>query len=358
MPSIELKNICQYICRDVNLKIRDKELMVLLGPNGAGKTTIAHIIAGLTDYQGSVLFDGVVVDRLPANRREVGYLFQDLVLFPHLDVAANIAYGLNAKKQSPGQAESRVKQLLQMMKIEHLASRYPKHLSGGEKQRVALARALAPSPKVLLLDEPLSSLDVPTAKYLRTELKQLQQKLGITTAYVTHDLQEAEEMADRIAVLQNGCLEQVDKPERVFFYPKNEKVSDFIGAPNILDCDYCRSLGKGVMEVGCGGLPIIVPHDGESVHRIAFLPTDIHISETHPPGPEVNRFKALITSINPTDETVRIGLKAGANNLLAGMPHHIFEDMNLAVGKEAFLILKLRRIRVYENKDSQRSDSN
>jgi ABC-type Fe3+/spermidine/putrescine transport system ATPase subunit len=358
MPSIELRNICQYICHDVNLKIRDKELMVLLGPNGAGKTTIAHIIAGLTGYQGSVLFDGVAVDKLPANRREVGYLFQDLVLFPHLDVAANIAYGLSAKKQSPQQVESRVKQLLQMMKIEHLAQRYPKHLSGGEKQRVALARALAPSPRVLLLDEPLSSLDVPTAKYLRTELKQLQQRLGITTAYVTHDLQEAEEMADRIAVLQNGCLEQVDRPERVFFYPKNEKVSDFIGAPNILDCDYCRSLGRGVMEVGCGGLAIIVPHDGESVHRIAFLPTDIHISETHPPGPEVNRFKALITGIKPTDETVRIGLRAGANNLLAGMPHHIFEEMDLAVGREVFMILKLRRIRVYEDKDSQRSDSN
>ena len=358
MPSIELRNICQYICHDVNLKIRDKELMVLLGPNGAGKTTIANIIAGLTGYQGSVIFDGVAVDKLPANRREVGYLFQDLVLFPHLDVAANIAYGLNAKKQRPQQVGNRVKQLLQMMKIEHLAQRYPKHLSGGEKQRVALARALAPSPKVLLLDEPLSSLDVPTAKYLRTELKQLQQRLGITTAYVTHDLQEAEEMADRIAVIQNGCLEQVDRPERVFFYPKNEKVSDFIGAPNILDCDYCRSLGRGVMEVGCGGLSIIVPHDGESVHRIAFLPTDIHISETHPPGPEVNRFRALITSIKPTDETVRISLKAGTNNLLAGIPHHIFEEMDLAVGKGVFLILKLRRIRVYEDKDSQRSDSN
>jgi ABC-type Fe3+/spermidine/putrescine transport system ATPase subunit len=350
MPSIELRNICQYICRNVNLKIRDKELMVILGPNGAGKTTIAHIIAGLTDYQGSVLFDGVAVDKLPANKREVGYLFQDLVLFPHLDVAANIAYGLSAKKQPPQQVETRVKQLLQMMKIEHLAARYPKHLSGGEKQRAALARALAPSPRVLLLDEPLSSLDVPTAKYLRTELKQLQQRLGITTVYVTHDLQEAEEMADRIAVLQNGCLEQVDKPEKVFFYPQNEKVSDFIGAPNILDCDYCHSLGKGVMEVGCGGLPIIVPHDGESVHRIAFLPSDIHISETRPPGPEVNRFKALVTSIKATDEMVRIGLKAGKLDLLTSVPHHIFEDMNLAVGKEVFLILKLRRIRVYEDK--------
>ena len=116
----------------MNLKIPDKELLVLLGPNGAGKTTLANIIAGLTDYEGSVLFDSVPVDKLPANKREVGYLFQDLVLFPHLDVATNIAYGLTAQKQSPHQVESRVNQLLQMMKIEHLSSRYPKHLSGGE----------------------------------------------------------------------------------------------------------------------------------------------------------------------------------------------------------------------------------
>jgi ABC-type Fe3+/spermidine/putrescine transport system ATPase subunit len=351
MPSIELKNICQYICRDVNLKIRDKELMVLLGPNGAGKTTIANIIAGLTDYEGSVLFNDTAVDKLPAHKREVGYLFQDLVLFPHLDVAANIAYGLRAKKQSQEQTEARVKKLLQMMKIEHLASRYPKHLSGGEKQRVALARALAPSPKVLLLDEPLSSLDLPTTKYLRTELRQLQQKLGITTIYVTHDLQEAEEMADRIAVLQDGQLEQVGKPEEVFFYPQNERVSDFIGAPNILDCDYCRSLGRGVMEVGCGGMTIIVPHIGKTAKRIAVFPHDIHISETRPVGPAVNRFKGTVTSISPTQEAVRIGLKTGTRELKARIPHHIFEDMNLAVGKEVFVILKLRRIRVYEDKE-------
>jgi ABC-type Fe3+/spermidine/putrescine transport system ATPase subunit len=237
-----------------------------------------------------------------------------------------------------------------MMKIEHLARRYPKHLSGGEKQRVALARALAPSPRVLLLDEPLSSLDVPTTKYLRTELKQLQRRLGITTVYVTHDLQEAEEMADRIAVLEDGRLEQVGKPEEVFFYPENERVSDFIGAPNILDCDYCRSLGKGVMEVGCGGLVIIVPHDGKLVKRIAIFPHDIHVFETNPPGPAVNRFKGTVASVKPTQEAVRIGLKAGGKELIARMPHHIFEDMSLAAGKEVFLILKLRRIRVYEDK--------
>jgi ABC-type Fe3+/spermidine/putrescine transport system ATPase subunit len=349
MPSIELKNICQYICRDIKLKIGDKELLVLLGPNGAGKTTLVNIIAGLTDYEGSVLFNGVAVDKLPPHKREVGYLFQDLVLFPHLDVAANIAYGLRAKKQAQDRVEARVNELLQMMKIEHLASRYPKQLSGGEKQRVALARALAPSPKVLLLDEPLSSLDVSTTKYLRTELRQLQQKLGVTTVYVTHDLQEAEEMADRIAVLEKGHLEQVGKPEEVFFYPENERVSDFIGAPNIMDCDYCRSLGKGVMEVGCGGLVIIIPHDGNLAKRIAVFPHDIHIFETNPPGPAVNRFKGIVTSVEPTQEAVRIGLKAGAKELIARMPHHIFEDMSLVVGKEVFVILKLRGIRVYED---------
>jgi len=352
MPSIELKNISKYVCQGVNLKILDKELLVLLGPNGAGKSTLVNIIAGLIDYEGSVLFDSMPVDKLPASKRGIGYLFQDLVLFPHLDVAANIAYGLRAKKQPQHQVEARVGQLLQMMKIKHLSSRYPKHLSGGEKQRVALARALAPSPRILLLDEPLSGLDAQTAKYLRIELKQLQRKLGITTVYVTHDLQEAEEMAERIAVLQDGHLEQVSKPEEVFFYPKNEKVSDFIGAPNILDCDYCHSLGKGVVEVGCGELPIIVPYDGSSVRRIALFPRDVYISETKPPGPEVNRFTGVITSIQSSDDTVRIEVKVGKKSLLAEMPHHIFEDMDLVVGKEVFLILKLRRIRIYDSKDS------
>jgi len=350
MPTIELKNISKYICQEVNLKTLDKELLVLLGPNGAGKTTLLNIIAGLIDYKGSVLFDNLPVDKLSTSKREIGYLFQDLVLFPHLDVASNIAYGLRAKGEPLPKIKSRVDELLHFMKIRHLSSRYPKHLSGGEKQRVALARALALSPKVLLLDEPLSSLDTQTSKYLRTELRQLQKELGITTIYVTHDLVEAEEVADRIAIIYNGHVDQVATPEEVFFYPKNERVSDFIGAPNILNCDYCRSVGRGIMEVNCGGLSIIVPHDGNSVQRIALFPRDIYISDTKPPGPRVNRFKGVITSIKSADDAVRLEVKAGGNSLLAEMSHSIFEDMDLTVGKEVFLILKLRRIRAYEGK--------
>jgi ABC-type sugar transport system ATPase subunit len=351
MPTIELRNISKYVCCDVNLKIVDGELLVLLGQNGSGKTTLLNVIAGLTDYAGSVFFNGMVMDNVPSRKRQVGYLFQDLVLFPHLDVAANIAYGLSNDDKVSRMTENRLDELIRMMKIGHLLARYPKHLSGGEKQRVAFARAIAASPKVLLLDEPLSSLDTQTAKYLITELKQLQRKLGTTMVYVTHDLQEAEEIADRIAVLQNGHIEQVDRPEEVFFHPRSERVSEFIGAPNILQCDYCRNMGHGVMEVGCGGLPVIVPHDGETIKKIALLPRDIYVSDARPPGPGVNRFSGTITSIQTADDAVRIEVRVGGIGLLAEVPHNIFDRMNLAVGKEVFLILKLRRIRVYENKD-------
>jgi ABC-type Fe3+/spermidine/putrescine transport system ATPase subunit len=349
MPSITLKNISKYVCQNVNLEILDKEFLVFLGSNGAGKTTLINIIAGLTDYKGSVLFDGIPVDKLPANKREVGYLFQSLVLFPHLNVTDNIAYGLSARKWPQDRIKERVDELLRLVNIKHLAARYPKQLSGGERQRVALARAISSSPRVLLLDEPLSSLDARTAKYLRTELKQLQRRLGITTVYVTHDLMEAVEMADRMAIIQDGCVEQVAEPERVLFYPAGEKVADLIGAPNILDCDYCHSLEQGVMEVGCGGLKLVVPHEGSSVQKVAILPRHIYVSETKPPGLGVNCFQGTVTGIEFANNAVRIGIKAGQNNLMSEIPRYIFEEMDLAVGKEVFLILRMRRIRVYEN---------
>jgi ABC-type sugar transport system ATPase subunit len=350
MPHIELRNICKYICWDVNLEILDGELLVLLGPSGAGKTTLLNVIAGLTDYEGSVIFDGTPLDKVAASKRKIGYLFQHLVLFPHLDVASNIAYSLKVQKVPREKIEHRVEKLLRMLKIKHLSSRYPKHLSGGEKQRVALGRAMACSPRVLLLDEPMSSLDLQTAKHLRAELRQLQKELGITAIYVTHDLAEAEEMADRIAIIHNGSIEQVALPDEVFFYPENEAVSDFIGAPNILDCDSYRELEQGVIEVDCGGLPIIVAHEGNAVQRIALFPKDIYVSDTCPPGAGVNRFKGTITEIKYIDDAVRLEVKVGQKKLVTEVSNHIFNEMDLAVGKEVFLILKLRKIRTCECK--------
>jgi len=232
------------------------------------------------------------------------------------------------------------------VRVEHLHHRFPKHLSGGEKQRVALARALAPYPGVLLLDEPFNSLDFQTAKYLRMEFLRLHRELRITTIYVTHSLPEAEEMADRIAVVLNGTVRQVGSPEEIFFSPKQNGVSDFIGSPNILKCEYSKPLGGGLSEVGCGGLSIIVPHEGNQAKKIAILPRDIHVAADNPPGPDINRFPGVITAIERTHPLTRLHLRAGENELVAELPDHIYESLDLNVGRPVVLILKLRWLRV------------
>ncbi len=352
---IEIKNLSLHLgnfsLKDINLTIGDREYFVILGPTGAGKTILIECIAGLHHIkQGEIWMDQNEVTRLTPEERNTGYVPQDYVLFPFLNVVENIAFGLSQTRYSKTEMQERVKTLANLLGISHLLNRDTRSLSGGEKQRVALARALAPSPKILLLDEPLSSLDLQTSKYLRLELQRIHNELGITTLHITHNQMEAEEMADRIAILNMGRLEQVGRPQEVFFYPENETVSDFIGALNILDCDYCHTLGQGLVEVNCGGLRIILPHDGDSVQRIALFPRDIYISDTQPPGPQINRFKGTITNIKSYGATVRLEVKAGENTLQAEMPHDIFEDMDLTVGKEVFLILKLRRMRVFEDK--------
>jgi ABC-type sulfate/molybdate transport systems ATPase subunit len=209
MPTIELKNIGNHVFSNLNMKVFDGELLVVLGPNGAGKTTLLNIIAGLVSYEGTVLFDGVPVDKTPTNDRQIGYLFQNLALFPHLDVASNVSYSLRINGKKEEEIMQEVDELLGLVKIEHLKHRYPKNLSGGEKQRVALARALATSPKVLLLDEPFNSLDNGMCKCLRREIREIQRKMGITTVFVTHNLADAEEMGDRIVTLNSGKIKQV-----------------------------------------------------------------------------------------------------------------------------------------------------
>jgi len=204
MPYIELKNIRNYVFDDLNMEISNKELLVITGPNGAGKSTLLNTIAGLVNYDGTVLFDGVTVDNIPPNERKIGYLFQNLALFPHLNVASNIGYGLVVKGERKTNITRNVDELLNLMKIEHLKNRYPKNLSGGEKQRVALARALATSPEILLLDEPFNSMDTRTCQCIRKEIRKIQKDFGITAVLVTHNTQEAEEMGDQIITMNPG----------------------------------------------------------------------------------------------------------------------------------------------------------
>ena len=340
----------EFNLKDINLSIRDGEYFVILGPTGAGKTVLLECVAGLHHFKkGKIYFNNADVTRLVPEERDLGYVPQDYVLFPFLNVFDNIAFGLKRLKISASEVQERVNKLADLIGVSHLLRRETRTLSGGEKQRIALARALAPSPPLLLLDEPLGALDLRTAKNLRLELRRIHRQFGLTTIHITHDLMEALEMADRVAVIQDGRVEQVAEPEKMLFYPEGEKVADFIGSPNILDCNYCRSLGQGIMEVGCGDMKLTVAHEGGDVRKVAILPRHIYVSETRPPGLSVNGFQGLITSIEPVGNTVKILIDVAGKSLLSEIPSYIFEDMNLSVGKEVFLILRMRRIRVYES---------
>jgi ABC-type Fe3+/spermidine/putrescine transport system ATPase subunit len=349
VPKIELVNVCINNCSDLNLTIEDGEYFVVVGATGAGKTTLLNSIAGVVAHTGKVLIDGIEVTHLSPFKRGVGYLFQDLALFPHLRVEANIAFGLRAQGYEKRAVKERLSFLMELMRIGHLAGRYPHMLSGGEKKRVSLARSLAPSPKILLLDEPTSSLDHQTAKYLRSELRSLLEDLGITTVHVTHDLREAEEIAGRIAFMANGTIEQVSAPSALFFNPLNERVAEFIGMPNILECKQSRVLASGLVEVVSDDLRMVVPCDGNPVKRIAIPPDGIYLSDVRPPGPALNRFMGTIQEITRSNSTVRVRVSIGKISLLSELPASACARLSLNEGKKVHVVIKLGRLRYVES---------
>lgn len=238
---IDLKNISvsfdeQPILKDINLYIRDGEFVTLLGPSGCGKTTTLRIIAGfLEPDSGEVVFEGKVINGVPAHKRQVNTIFQRYALFPHLNVAENIAFGLKLKRLPKAQVQQTVEEMLALVNLKGFEKRNINSLSGGQQQRVAIARALAVKPRVLLLDEPLGALDLKLRKDMQVELKNIQQRLGITFIYVTHDQEEALSMSDTIVVMDGGEIQQIGTPTDIYNEPKNAFVADFIGESNILD---------------------------------------------------------------------------------------------------------------------------
>lgn len=350
MPSIQLRNINNYSCRDVTLIVERGELLTLIGPTGAGKTTLLNVIAGLVPYEGKVLFDGEAVDSLPPRKRSVGYLFQNYSLFPHMNVRENLAFGLRVQGLKNTDIAQRVEELLMLFRLEHLSERYPeKGLSGGEKQRVALARAVAPWPKVLLLDEPFNSLDLRTAKYLRMALRKIQRSLKITTLYVTHNQREASEVGDRIAVIHEGSVEQIGTHTEVFFGPKNRKVSDLLGSPNIFRCRRSFPLTSGLANVELNGFALVVPYDGCPIGKIAISPWNIYISREEPPGPHVNRIKGAILEIARHPPVINVCVGCGNERMAVEVEEELWDETGLQEGDDAFLILPLRWIKVKSN---------
>jgi len=238
---LELKNVSKYYddtpaLVNMNLYIRKNEFITLLGPSGCGKTTTLRIIGGFEEADsGDLLFEGRNINNLPAYKRKVNTVFQKYALFPHMNVFDNIAFGQKIKKLDKKIIQENVRRMLRLVNLEDFEKRSVDSLSGGQQQRVAIARALVNEPEVLLLDEPLGALDLKLRKEMQIELKNMQQKLGITFVYVTHDQEEALSMSDTIVVMNNGIIQQIGTPEDIYNEPKNAFVARFIGESNILD---------------------------------------------------------------------------------------------------------------------------
>ncbi|MBW7475826.1 ABC transporter ATP-binding protein [Paenibacillus oenotherae] len=272
------------VLRDIHLQAEPGEFICLLGPSGSGKSTILRMVGGFeTADLGTISLAGEEIGDLPPNRRNIGFVFQDYALFPHLTVEENIAFGLKCKRTAAEESKARIRSVLDIVGLTGLEKRYPKQLSGGQQQRVAIARAIALRPALLLLDEPLSNLDAKLRRQIRLEMRALQQELGITTIMVTHDQEEAMTMADRIAVLQNGVIQQIGTPLELYKSPANLFVAGFIGDPpiNLYPCRSKRSGGAvGIsvldtfLEISCGtGVP---PEDCDYV--LGIRPEDVLLS--------------------------------------------------------------------------------
>ncbi len=261
----------------LNLNVREGEFFTLLGPSGCGKTTLLRMVAGFNTIDGGdILIDGNTINVIPAHKRNMGMVFQNYAIFPHMTVFDNVAYGLKARKIPKEDIEKEVTSILELMQISHLRDRFPQNISGGQQQRVALARAIVIKPTMLLMDEPLSNLDAKLRIEMRIAIKKIQQDTGITTIYVTHDQDEALAISDRIVVMNKGVIQQVDIPLQIYSRPSNSFVASFIGKSNIMSAtrsDNVITLSDGYAIT----MDNLIDSETESEVRVAIRPEEFII---------------------------------------------------------------------------------
>jgi sulfate/thiosulfate transport system ATP-binding protein len=340
--SIEVRGITKRFgsfaaLKNVSLQVPTGELVALLGPSGSGKTTLLRIIAGLdTPDEGTVLFHGEdATDRRVGDRR-VGFVFQHYALFRHMTVFENVAFGLKVRPRSirPSKAEirRRVMQLLKLIQLDWLADRYPSQLSGGQRQRVALARALAVEPKVLLLDEPFGALDARVRQELRRWLRRLHDEIHVTSVFVTHDQEEALEVADRVVVMNSGRIEQIGSPEAVFHDPANEFVMNFLGSVNVFQ----GRVENGKAYFGPLQVDDADPLSGYVPRARAFVRP--HELDVNVEADGQSCFRAAVRHINAAGPQVKIELVCDSGEqVYAEMPQHRFRSLDLREGSDVFL---------------------
>lgn len=354
-PYLRIENVSKtfgafHALKNVSLDVNESEFVCFLGPSGCGKTTLLRAIAGLDPQtSGRIEQAGRDISGLPPAQRDFGIVFQSYALFPNLTVAKNVGYGLESRRAKREQVEKRVRELLDMVGLADQAQKYPAQLSGGQQQRIALARALATSPGLLLLDEPLSALDAKVRVHLRKEIKELQEKLGLTTIMVTHDQEEALTMADRIVVMNKGIIEQVGSPSEIYGEPVNPFVADFIGQMNFLpgtvvDAERVR-LGR--LDLRHRGSPNLL-HPGAAV-TLCVRPEDV-VVYAEPAREEANCFPARITDIDFIGSFFRARLAADCLDgmiLAADLPSGIVRDRSVSAGRPLSVSLPRERLRVF-----------
>jgi iron(III) transport system ATP-binding protein len=326
VPAIEVNHVVKRFgsvtaLADVSFAVEPGELFFLLGPSGCGKTTLLRIIAGLeVQSAGTIVQAGRDISLLPAMERDYGIVFQSYALFPNLSVADNVAYGLVNRKVPRAQRAARVAELLALVGLPESGAKFPAQLSGGQQQRIAIARALATSPGLLLLDEPLSALDARVRVRLRSEIRGLQQRLGVTTILVTHDQEEALTMADRIVVMKDGAIEQVGTPSDVYLRPATPFVADFVGKTNLLPA---QRAGARRIQVGEQRFECEVEGDARdgAALRIFFRPEDVVVRGVN--GATPNSAAAVVEKIEFLGAYSRITFR------LNGIDQPLFADLSV-----------------------------
>jgi len=332
---------------DVSLQVNDGELVALLGPSGSGKTTLLRIIAGLEspddDPQTSILFHGEDVASRQVGERRVGFVFQHYALFKHMSVFENIAFGLRVRprhvRPSREEIHDKVTQLLKLIQLEGFGRRYPSQLSGGQRQRVALARALAIEPKVLLLDEPFGALDAKVRQGLRNWLRRLHDELNVTSILVTHDQEEALEVADRVVVMNQAKIEQVGTPAEVFHHPTSEFVIDFLGNVNVFHGRV--EDGRAILGGVAFDAPGLVKKNGDQAN-IYVRPHELHI-ERHVNGTPA--IAAAVARINPAGSLARVALSTPeGRDIQVDLPLDRLEELRLQPGETVYVSAKRARV--------------
>jgi iron(III) transport system ATP-binding protein len=308
-----------HILKNVDLSIRPGELFAFLGPSGCGKTTLLRLIAGFAQAEtGQVLLDGQDVAALPPWKRDVGMVFQSYALWPHMTVAKNVAFGLEERRLPRRDIERRVAEALELVGLSDYAGRRPAQLSGGQQQRVAVARTIAIEPKVLLLDEPLSNLDAKMRVSVRRDLRALQQRLGLTTIFVTHDQEEANTICDRIAVMEAGIIRQVGTPMELYERPANLFVAGFLGTANILG----GNVADGAFEVAGGArLPLAKGVTVPAGARLVFRPQHASLSDG-------GALRGPVTHREFLGATVRYGVRVADAEILVDAPFQSGSDLH------------------------------